>query len=289
MTTSPRFAEIRVDGPDAHTFLHSQLANDIRAIEPLHWRFGSYCVADGRVQALMMVACETRDLWRLLLPADLATAVAQRLQRYRLRARCAIDAVEVGIAGDDGGAATPAAHYRCGQFCWQVSAGPGGPLDASLAAQQVRLGIPWLVAATSERFLPQMLALERLQAYSLRKGCFPGQEIVARTHYLGRSKRRLARLAVIAADSSGEAGSELCGVDDDHVVGVLVGAAAEGAGALAVLPESAVAGMSLRIAGTARSATFVIEGDVIETIGDTELNGIYHPHSAHGVPLDKMV
>jgi folate-binding protein YgfZ len=276
MTTSPTFAEIRVNGADATSFLHSQLANDIRAIEPLQWNFGSYCAADGRVQALMLVARESVESWRLLLPADLSLAVASRLQRYRLRARCTIDSTDVAINADDGDNGADAA-YRCECFGWNVTTGSPAPMPPLLWAQQLQLGIPWLVAASSERFLPQMLALERLQAYSLRKGCFPGQEIIARTHYLGRSKRRLVRLTCSGDIDTAVPGSELCTIEDDRVVGTLIAAAPAAAGGLAVVPESVVTGMPVRTFGALRNATFVIEGDVIGTIGDGGLNGRYHP------------
>lgn len=279
--TSPRFAEICVIGPDAQAFLHSQLASDVRAVEPGNWLFGSYCAADGRVQALMMVACDSPECWRLLMPADVASAVDARLQRYRVRARCTI--ATTGVSIEEGGREEAAsASYRCEQFSWRVEAGGSGvsmALAPALWVQQIELGIPWLVAATSERFLPQMLALERLQAYSLRKGCFPGQEIVARTHYLGRSKRRLARLSTLEGDCSLEAGSELSAIEEDHPLGVLIAAASGYRNALAVLPESAVPGMVLRVAGTARNATLVIESDMIETFGDAGLNGRYYPPS----------
>jgi folate-binding protein YgfZ len=276
MTTTPRFAEIAVVGPDARSFLHSQLANDVRAIEPGQWRFGSYCAADGRVQALLMIACETAEHWRLLLPADVTEAVTARLQRYRLRARCTITSAEVAIETSRRIVGEPGASYECDLYTWHCASGSSEPLPLPLWMQQLQLGIPWIVAATSERFLPQMLALERLQAYSLRKGCFPGQEIVARTHYLGRSKRRLVRLA--AVEGSAEPGAELCPVDSDTGIGVLIAAgASSGSGGLAVVAESAVAGTAVRVSGSTRNATFVIEGDVIETIGDARLNGHYHP------------
>ncbi len=276
MTTLPTFAEIRVNGADAASFLHSQLASDVRAIEPLHWNFGSYCAADGRVLALMLVACESADRWRLLLPADVSQAVASRLQRYRLRSRCTIDTSEVAINADDG-VQPAAAAYRCEQFAWQATGESPAPMPHQLWEQQLKLSIPWLVAATSERFLPQMLALERLQAFSLRKGCFPGQEIIARTHYLGRSKRRLVRLANSGDCELAEPGDELRLLDNDLLVGTLIGAGRGAAGGLAVVSESATTGMSIRTSDTLRNATFVIEGDVIEKIGDGGLNGRYHP------------
>jgi folate-binding protein YgfZ len=276
MTTTPRFAEIEVVGPDARSFLHSQLANDVRAIEPEQWRFGSYCAADGRVQALLMVACESAEHWRLLLPADLTAAVTDRLQRYRLRARCTIATTEVAIDASRGASTGPVGSYACDAYTWHCAGGSSAPLPLQLWTQQLQLGIPWIVAATSERFLPQMLALERLQAYSLRKGCFPGQEIVARTHYLGRSKRRLVRLT--AVEGGAEPGAELCPMDSDTGIGVLIAAGASSeCDGLAVVAESAAAGTRVRVAGSARNAAFVIESDVIETIGDARLNGRYHP------------
>jgi folate-binding protein YgfZ len=276
MTTTPRFAEIEVVGPDARSFLHSQLANDIRSIEPGQWRFGSYCAADGRVQALLMVACETAEHWRLLLPADLTQAVSGRLQRYRLRARCTIASTDVAIDASGGVASGAIGRYESDFYTWRCASGLSEPLPLPLWTQQLQLGIPWIVTATSERFLPQMLALERLHAYSLRKGCFPGQEIVARTHYLGRSKRRLVRLTLV--EGGAEPGAELCPMDSNAGVGVLIAAGATNDdGGLAVVAESAVAGSAVRVAGTTRNATFVIESDVIETIGDARLNGRYHP------------
>lgn len=275
MTTSPRFAEILVEGPDSQSFLHGQLASDIRAIEPGQWRFGSYCAADGRVQALLMVARESTERWRLLLPADLMDPVSQRLQRYKLRARCSVAGAVVGITAAPGLSAPGASSYACAAFNWHVIAGVDEPLPHALWTQQLLLGIPWIVSATSERFLPQMLALERMQAFSLRKGCFPGQEIVARTHYLGRSKRRLVRVAWSGEQIEAAPGAELSGVDGDSVVGMLV--ACDSSTGLAVVSEIAQTNQYLRVTGTARNATFVIESDVIETIGDGELNGPFHP------------
>jgi folate-binding protein YgfZ len=224
----------------------------------------------------MLVACESAESWRLLLPAEVSSAVASRLQRYRLRSRCTIDISEVAViaaGAEDAAAAT----YRCEQFAWQVAYGSPAPMPHQLWAQQQQLAIPWLIAATSERFLPQMLALDRLQAYSLRKGCFPGQEIIARTHYLGRSKRRLVRLTSTGESDLAEPGCELCALESDQVVGTLVSAVDGTAAGLAVVSEQASSGMPIRPLGTLRNATFVIEGDVIEKIGDGGLNGRYHP------------
>ena len=280
MMTPPSFAEIIVEGPEAQTFLHGQLAADVKAIAPAHWGYACYCVPDGRVQALMMVAHASAEQWRLLLPAELADGVLSRLQRYRLRSRCSLASSEVAIVAT----VDPlAAAYRCAAFSWSVEAGAASALAPNLWSQQAELGIPWIVAASSELFLPQMLALERLQAYSLRKGCFPGQEVVARIHYLGRSKRRLTRLSQVDGELSVRAGDELGLVGHAQKLGTLVLIDPSSRTALAVLMEAAVAGMRLTVSTQERHADFVIEGDVSETISETMLNKSYVPQMAHGV------
>jgi folate-binding protein YgfZ len=274
---TPRFAEILVHGSDAAAFLHSQLTSDVKTLAVDECQFSGYCGADGRVLALLLLARTGPEEFRLLLPEPLAQPVLQRLQRYRLRARCTLAAsdVEIASAQAEAATATDARLWQHAGFCWRVQAGPSGPGGASLPAalwdQQVELGIPWLMPATSERFLPQMLGFDRLHAFSLRKGCYPGQEVIARTHYLGRSKRRLARVRAVGAVPA-PAGSELAAGDNQAAAGTLVALDSRGNG-LAVLLEAATAGALLGTSDTDNIATFVIESDVSETIGDISLNG----------------
>jgi tRNA-modifying protein YgfZ len=281
MMTLPSFVEIVVAGPDARTYLHGQFATDVNAIEPGHWRHGCYCVSDGRVQALMMIARDQDQRLRLLLPADIAEAVTTRLLRYRIRARCTIDSREVSVTRFAPMAATPSGRYSCAAFDWQVLPGSGQTLAADQWAQQLALGVPWIGAPSSERFLPQMLALERLQAFSLRKGCYPGQEVIARTHFLGRSKRRLVHLRSLDGGADVPAGTEL--VDDQNpqlVLGLILATGVNCASTnLAVVIESATSGMLARVDFPSESARFVIDRDVIETKGDDLLNGVYQAPS----------
>ncbi len=280
MMTPPSFAEIEVEGPDAGTFLHGQLANDVRSIEVGQWRYGSYCVADGRVQALLMIARPAAEHWRMLLPADVATLVVGRLVRYRLRSRCVIVEKRVGLTLDAVAAAT-LARYQCSAFSLAVVPDSAVPMPAEFYRQQIELGIPWILAATSERYLPQMLGLQRLQAFSLRKGCFPGQEVVARTHFLGRVKRRLVRLSTVTAGAALQAGAELCLHPGGAVAAtVLLGSADQIGQSLAVVGEDVVKGTVIELAGPGETATYVIDRDVIETLSDEVLNGRYHPPSS---------
>lgn len=277
MMTPPNFAEIEVEGPDARSFLHGQFANDVYSIETGQWRYGSYCVPDGRVQALFMIARPSPEHWRLLLPADVAAVVATRLMRYRLRSRCTITSRNVGLGPAESAPAT-AASYECTAFTLAVDASSDQPLPPALWMQQLELGIPWIVAATSERFLPQMLALERLGAFSLRKGCFPGQEVVARTHFLGRVKRRLVRLSLATPGAPLPAGAELSlRPGGPASATVLLSASQAHAQMMAVVGEEAVFGTVLSVADPDETATFVIDRDVIETMSDAVLNGRYHP------------
>lgn len=281
---TPRFAEILVHGSDAGSFLHSQLTSDVKSLATGACQFAGYCGADGRLQALLLLARTGDDEFRLLLPQALAQPVLERLQRYRLRARCTLALADAEIAADAGDStrAADARTWRHAAFCWRVRTLPASttapPLPIDLWDEQVALGIPWLLPATSERFLPQMLALDRLNAFSLRKGCYPGQEVIARTHYLGRSKRRLARVRAGAATQS-LVGSELVPGDSEAASGTLIASDSAGAG-LAVLLESATKGAPLHTPDGANIATFVIESDVSETIGDISLNGSCTPPSS---------
>lgn len=272
----PSFAEILVDGPDALSFVHGQLAGDIKAIARGQWRYAAYCVPDGRVQALMMVAVESPTQLRLLLPEVLAATVQQRLGRYRLRARCEISVRSVRIiapAPEASGSATADDRiYQCGAFEWSVTGAASEPLPADLWSEQVSNGIPWIVAATSEKFLPQMLALEQLAAFSLRKGCFPGQEVVARTHFLGRSKRHLVSLTQSDGADPLEPGSELLSsINEAEICGwIIADALPQRPLALAVVTETAPDSLT---AADDCAGTFVINRESTETKRDKLLNG----------------
>lgn len=271
MSAIPSFAEIEVRGRDAASYLHAQLANDIQAIEPGRWRFGSYCQVDGRVQSLLLCARIEPDVFRLLLPEDNASAVEKRLAMYKVRAQCTIQSTPVAISHEPIAGGT---HYRCGAFDWHAGAHPeriDSPLPEPLWTQQVSLGVPWLKAAVSGRFLPPMLALERLAAFTLKKGCYPGQEILARTHYLGRSKRRLVWLDTHAAPTPRVAGAELHRDGEAAAVGHIVAADFAGQRALAVVGEVVVAGDQLH--SEASAPLLVIDRDFAGEINAALLNG----------------
>ena len=162
---------LEVGGADAGTFLQGQLTQDVGA--PLS--LAALLTPQGRVVALAWLA-RAEAGWRLVLPEALAEAVRTRLSRYVLRAK-----VTLALGALDAPLAARIA----------ATLGPEARLDA-LAL--IRAGIALVGADASEEWIPQMLNLDLVGAISFQKGCYTGQEIVARTQHLGRIKRRLFRL-----------------------------------------------------------------------------------------------
>ena len=161
------YQTIDVIGDDGFEFLQAQLAADLRDLAAPG--LSAWCNPKGRVICLMRVA-KTAEGFALTLPTELADEVVRRLTMFRFRAKVEFvvrDAIaeELGIDSD----------YES----WRLG--------------NLRKGIPEILQAQSEEFTPHMLNLDFLSAVSLEKGCYPGQEIVARTHYRGATKRRCLR------------------------------------------------------------------------------------------------
>jgi folate-binding protein YgfZ len=211
------FEAIALDGPDAVAFAQSQLAADVAAVAVGHWRWACWLEPKGRVIALLLLLRPAADRILLLLPGRRAGELATRLQRYVMRSRVKVAPIQPAIRGRmDPSAAAGLANGGpiAGEGdAWRIELGgvagrsiesgdgrAAGP-DADAARARWRLadaadGIPWLEGAAIEAWIPQALGLSRLDAFSTRKGCYPGQEIVARTHFLGRNKRALWRAAL---------------------------------------------------------------------------------------------
>lgn len=150
---------IRVQGQDALDFLQGQLSNDLHLLEQGASIRSAWCNPKGRVICLLQVSKDESG-YSLLLPAELAESVVQRLTMFRFRAKVDFD--------------TAAAE------------------DAD-PSQMIREGIPHVGVEQSEKFTAHMLNLDVLDAINFDKGCYTGQEIIARTHYKGATKRRTLR------------------------------------------------------------------------------------------------
>ena len=150
-------------GPDAAKFLQGQLSADTESLAPGASTLAGLHNPQGRVIAILSLSRTSPEEFLAALPRELLATVAQRLRKYVLRARVRIEEVA-------GAAAIPTRD-----------------LD------DVRQGLPQVYAATSEQFVAQMLNLDLLGAIAFDKGCYTGQEVVARAHYRGRVKRRMQR------------------------------------------------------------------------------------------------
>lgn len=185
-TPLPHLSALEFSGADARDFLHRQLSADIAALAPGEARFACLCLPNGRVLALVL-ALAAEESTHLVCARSLAGLVAERLRRFVLRDRVTIAASGRGVAGLEqapGGPLPGLAYALRGE-----PANPQSEL-ADWRLRELEAGVAWLEPATSDAFLPQMLGFVELGAVSFRKGCFPGQEIIARTRYLGRLKQR---------------------------------------------------------------------------------------------------
>jgi folate-binding protein YgfZ len=191
-------------GADAARFLQGQLSANIEKLAPGTSTFAGFHNPQGRVIALLAVAAGAGpDELFALLPHELAAGVAQRLAKFVLRAKVRIDdeSAQWRALGLSGESALPAAAT----FAWGmrrvllVKAGDAPAHEDRVAREaweraDIAAGLPQVYAATSETFVAQMLNLDLLGgAIAFDKGCYTGQEVIARAHYRGRVKRRLQR------------------------------------------------------------------------------------------------
>jgi folate-binding protein YgfZ len=236
---------IQVDGDDASSFLQGQLTCDVALLKPGFIQPGAWCSAKGRILASFLIWTDGLAFF-FALPRELLDPVKKRLGMFVLRAKVKLQAPELvlrGIAGSGAQAplgslfgALPAAIWSTrhgnagllarlpdsmGQPRWlaavpaaQLAAFEGmtaalAPVNAATWRwMDVRAGLPTVVTATQDKFVPQMINFEALGGVSFKKGCYPGQEVVARSQYLGKLKRRTL-LAHAAADAAPLAGSDV--------------------------------------------------------------------------------
>jgi folate-binding protein YgfZ len=235
-------ALIAASGDDAGPFLHAQLTNDVQALENGAAQWTGWCSPKGRLLASFLLV-RRADRYLLLLPAEIAPAIQKRLSMFVLRSKVKLEDVSgalarIGVAGPraaesiarqfgeapaplravDGEDGAFAIGLDANRFVVFAPAERAASIRQALAASAVpagadawewasiRAGIPTVVAATQEAFVPQMANFDLIGAVSFHKGCYPGQEIVARAQYRGGIKRRmaLAHLAGGAAPSAGE-------------------------------------------------------------------------------------
>jgi len=229
----PHIGLLRFTGPDAAAFLQGQLSNDTRRLSAGAPVLAAYSSPQGRVVAVLHLLPHSSGIIALL-PREIVLPTLERLRKYVLRAKVHIEDASgqfkvMGRHGTEsfsfGELSIPDAaqgyEERNGIGVARVGADPGrywvigtpqdlaqqridggDPVQADLPRRiehdwrlaDIRAGLPQVYAATREMFVAQMLNLDLIDGISFTKGCFTGQEIVARTQHLGRIKRRLFRL-----------------------------------------------------------------------------------------------
>ena len=234
-----RYGLLAVTGADARAFLHAQLTNDIENLPADRAALAGWCTAKGRLLATMLVI-PSADGFLLQLARDLAPAVTKRLSMFVLRSKVKIadetdSWAQYGVWDADGAVtgvawAGDAVTIGVGERRF-LKIGKGISQDCKAdeeawTLQEIRAGRPWISAATQDQFVPQMVNLETVGGIDFQKGCYPGQEIVARAQYRGQVKRRMTRLE-LPQGTQLKAGDEFQG-------GVVVDSAA--GEALAVMP-----------------------------------------------------
>ncbi len=237
------FGVLRVSGEEAQSFLQNLLSSDVKAVSPAQAQLSSFSTAKGRMLATFLV-WQTGGDYYLQLPRSLVPALHKKLSMYVLRSKVKIsdasdELVFLGLAGKSADtlaretfAAVPdaalgkadaanasvirlgaerllivAATEHATQLWKPLSCGARAAGKAAWDWLTIRAGVPVIVPATQEQFVPQMANLELIGAVNFKKGCYPGQEIVARMQYLGRLKQRmyLAHVAGGPAPRPGDA------------------------------------------------------------------------------------
>jgi tRNA-modifying protein YgfZ len=218
---------VALSGRDAVAFAQAQTMNDVAALRDGEWHWNGWLTAKGRVIALFaLIRIDAETLWLLLPDAD-AESFADQLRRFLFRSKLTIlvrDDLQIAgrlrasdLASGDHWAGDPeiaieldlSGTLDADHPGRSLRIGPmaGAPAEASSLGQwrrnDLEHGWPRLEASQAEQWTPQQLSLDRLHAYSVKKGCYPGQEIVARTHFLGQAKRGLALVQTPIALSAG--------------------------------------------------------------------------------------
>ncbi|MGF6479255.1 YgfZ/GcvT domain-containing protein [Paraburkholderia sp. JPY419] len=272
-----QFGVIDTTGDDAASFLHAQLTNDVQHLDAANARLAGYCSAKGRLLASFL-SWRSGDTIRLLVSKDVQAAVQKRLSMFVLRAKAKLvdasgELAVVGLAGDvrgalsgvfdalpdgvhvqvDGTAGTlirvPDALERL-RYLW---IGPKAQVEALLPSLDgklkraspavwdwldIRAGEPRITQPVVEQFVPQMVNFDVLGAVNFRKGCYPGQEVVARSQYRGTIKRRTSLANVAGELDTVRPGAELFHSDDPgQPCGMIVNAASAQGGGVDLLVE----------------------------------------------------
>lgn len=280
---------IKVEGADARSFLQGQLSNDIDALTPEQGQFSSWNNPKGRVLTLVRLFLHNHVM-HMSLPAPLTAPILKRLSMYVLRSKATIrDASDelpgLGLAGDSAasllqkaGLPVPVAVYQTisreqitltrlhGEIpryaCYgsaeqlielatQLQPGACWVSNETWSLFRILAGEPVIYPETVEHFVPQMLNLPALGAINFKKGCYPGQEIIARAQYRGGIKRHLQRARCVA-EAIISPGTSVHTKETQQVVGEVVDACrdTDENWQMLIVRQDEFAGVPLHISGS---------------------------------------
>ena len=264
---------LALSGDDALTFLQGQVTNDVNLLGLDKAHYSGYCSPKGRLLALFL-AYRQAEAIHLQFNGELAEPIANRLKMYVMRSKVKLDnigddIVKLGISGANAKQALSAFFSTIPALALELSHNENGTLirlsgplprfvivcntdsakriwselkktcqpvgKAAWEWLEIQAGTPDIALSTQEEFVPQMVNLDCLNGINFKKGCYTGQEIVARTHYLGKVKRR-THLLHLATSAPAQAGMDVI-TDKQDVVGKVVRAAPAPNGGYDVLAE----------------------------------------------------
>jgi len=214
---------LHVTGDDATKFLHAQFTNDLANLPVNSWQYSGYCTPKGRLLAFMTIARLGENEYLLILPAEISDKILTKLRMFVMRDKVKIEpqpetisitgsigstenlttmeltaASESGKLTKEGNNQLLTIDLETGRFLYigeSESRNSNTDTDrSSWTLADIKSGIPAIVLTTQEAYVPQMVNLDLIGALNFKKGCYPGQEIVARVHYLGKIKQRMYTL-----------------------------------------------------------------------------------------------
>jgi len=243
VTNLNQLGVLEVSGSDAAILLQGQTSCDITSLKNNTPQLGAYCNAKGRTISSFIIIKKSDNVFQLILSADLISTVQKKLQMYVLRADvtlldqseslCILGLYNYPIDSQENIYAYPNDENRClfiaeaatcKQFFTELIQDKMVQLISPNAwcSLDILAGIPWLNSHTTELFVPQMMNLDNLGAISFEKGCYTGQEVIARTHYLGKNKRIMLSATCRANAILSDACSITKQSDSSTIVGTVI-------------------------------------------------------------------
>ena len=211
MPTHHSAQRLQIEGPDALAFAHSQFSSNVKALANGQWQFSAWLDPQGRVRALFHLARLADNRLLLLLRGGNAEALMADLRHFVFREKITLAAATSALTLSTGeplplydveGSNVETAAFGCGNYRLQFR--NDDHTDHQWWIEQLRAGWPWLPDHASSKYLAPGLSLHRLHAVATDKGCYPGQEIIARLHFRGGHKRHLCHVILSQAAQPGD-------------------------------------------------------------------------------------